>query len=83
MEALYDFVVFAVAAPAISVVKNWLGLEGKPALYLAAGISVVAAGLLGLLGGDFAGGAFDPTSILETAGGIFAVATLVYKSVTA
>jgi len=72
------------------ILIQWLKkgkLEGRTALYLSFGVSVVLAVVCMLLTGELpaVGSAGDPAaliaSVLEAAGVVFALATLLYKTI--
>ena len=85
-EALALLIAGIVASPIITFFKNRAGLSGVPALWFAYALTAVIAGVAILATGGFAAlpSFGDPVTFVEfallQAGAVFALATLVYRS---
>lgn len=79
MEQAIYWLVGGVGMPLIQWLKGALGLEGKAAVWLVVGVSIVLALAALLLNKELTWGDFSPECILSAVGQILAGATLAYK----
>jgi hypothetical protein len=77
-QALY-WLVGAIGSPLIQWLKQQFGLEGKAAVWLTLGVSVVLAASALLLAGELNAAAFSAEKLLAVLGQILSAATLAYK----
>ena len=75
IETLLPWLVGVVGVPVINFLKKQMNLEGKPAMILTAGVSLLLAWAVLV----YTGGLVDATNIIEVAAKVLSVATLAYK----
>lgn len=68
-----------IGMPIIQLVKTWTGLQDKPALWLAVGISALLGVGISYLNGVFVGIEPTPESIAGVVSAVFAIATVMYR----
>lgn len=82
MEQILYWLVGALGVPLVNMLKGWLGLQGKAAVWL----TVAVAALLGLaaclLSRQLDGSSLQPERLLAAFGQVLAAATLAYKLLT-
>lgn len=79
MEQAIYWLVGGVGAPLIQWLKNSFKLEGKPAMWLTIGVSVILAAAALVVSKELDFTALTPENALAAVGQVLAAATLAYK----
>ena len=76
---LISLVAGLLGVPIVDAIKNWFKVDGKVALVIVSGVSLVLAFVSVFLSGQYTGVPFTLDSLVEASGYVFGVATLFYK----
>jgi hypothetical protein len=79
MEQAIYWLVGGIGVPLIQWLKGALGLDGKNAMWLTVGVSVMLAVAVLSISQELAMGDFSPENLLAVFGQVLAAATLAYK----